>query len=82
MKEPKTLKDLEEITTIIAATETYNIGRGQVKVIDLKAEAKQWIEYLTQPESPEENIWIADWIKMFFNTGECFLIWKKDGKRT
>jgi hypothetical protein len=32
----------------------------------LRQEAKQWIEYLTQPESPEENIWIADWIKKYF----------------
>ena len=55
MKEHSTLKDLD-----------FSFEDKEYKDI-LKQSAKQWIEYLTQPESPEENVWIANWIKNFFN---------------
>jgi hypothetical protein len=62
MKEPRTLKQIiqkankEDELSFAGYTEDY-----------LKEVAVDWIKYLSQPESPEENIWIADWIKMFFN---------------
>jgi len=61
MKEPKTLKDIE------IWNDRDKIKAENVSGEELRQSAKEWIKYLTQPESPEENIWIADWIKNFFN---------------